>query len=842
MLPAVCSTRAPLLLVLFLSLVYIPLAEPATYYFSSSLGKDSRLDEEVIGSEGMRTPWKTLAKASEKLKLAKPGDKFLFRAGDSWSREKLVIPPLPAGLQPITIGAYHLDASKNPWEKEELPIFDGSSTLLAGNFRWQAWEADSHVMVANLKSAVPDNFVVHHVYINNILFVPPRHPNLRNYNDTVAISPSELLGPFFVTSSKQTPAGTYKGDVIRSPKLATLNKPDGYWVGARAVLRDGVHNWQRVSVIGHSNDTLTLSSAVAASLPIYLYLDGVLSELDSPREAWYDNHGKNLYVFPIPGQPIDLVSLVALSANTPAVVEIAKGAKNLVIENIRFEKSIFGIRSGNYEVPSANQPPPSVVPWAGVYDAGTGEGTATSIVDLKAQSIIMGPMDRNPWLNLSPTGVYNVTVRNCVFLRTDYAMTFHNALPNIVVENNDIGWSLAYGVLSEIDPALSKTWSPKDPPFVVVTGNTVHHIGYMSGFGDGVGIQASRVDNNSLWSIGSTAILGNPMVKNVITQNVIFDFGLQSTGYGAIANANPLASDGEKLYAHNIIVNGKGNWGSVGLPIEDEMEEGGATAIYLGFQLRDFYIFNNSLVNVVGRAIAHDGMTNGTVKDNFVLNDVGEGLFLGFKTNTSLGAVQGNTLATRGKKVLLTLGSSHSGNLKSYRAMGYTTKEVFHAFDRGRNLYCSYVEGMTSPAPDQPVFSIEKYEGSILLINFTNWRSETGDTGGSVCSDSELAQIDSQWRAIDGLLSKYRTESVGREQLLHRLLSASRPFGYREALDPSWVPPKTAGPIVYRKGSSITAEDATIASSAAPPSMKCSPLGTVVSLVLASTIARLLVR
>src|SRR5690606_24323121 len=69
-----------LLLTMALGLI-CSLSSAATYYFSSSSGDDSRNSAQAQNPD---TPWKSISKLNSIFKSLKPGDKILFKSGDTF--------------------------------------------------------------------------------------------------------------------------------------------------------------------------------------------------------------------------------------------------------------------------------------------------------------------------------------------------------------------------------------------------------------------------------------------------------------------------------------------------------------------------------------------------------------------------------------------------------------------------------------------------------------------------------------------------------------------------------------------------------------------------------------
>ena len=92
----------PKLILCFGLLVLCNYAEAATYYFSQSMGDDSRSSAQA---QNPSTPWKSIDKLNAVFKTLQPGDVVLFRRGETYYGS---IKMSKSGAQgrPITLGAY----------------------------------------------------------------------------------------------------------------------------------------------------------------------------------------------------------------------------------------------------------------------------------------------------------------------------------------------------------------------------------------------------------------------------------------------------------------------------------------------------------------------------------------------------------------------------------------------------------------------------------------------------------------------------------------------------------------------------------------------------------------
>ncbi|RZK25797.1 MAG: T9SS type A sorting domain-containing protein [Flavobacterium sp.] len=112
-------------LFLILALLIVGSAHAANYYFSTSIGDDSRT---AIQAQNPSTPWKTLKKLNAFFTNIQPGDSVLFKRGDVWRESLTIIGSLAKKDKQIILSAYGIGnkpvisgADKfNNWTKEGM--------------------------------------------------------------------------------------------------------------------------------------------------------------------------------------------------------------------------------------------------------------------------------------------------------------------------------------------------------------------------------------------------------------------------------------------------------------------------------------------------------------------------------------------------------------------------------------------------------------------------------------------------------------------------------------------------------------------------------------------------
>ena len=104
----------------------------AVYYVSSSSGLDSNPGTLAL-------PFKTIARVNQLQTSLNPGDKVLFRCGDTWQGEMLVLTRSGAAGNPITYSSY-------PQGCADQPVLSGTQAITG----WTAWSGN--IYAANLAS------------------------------------------------------------------------------------------------------------------------------------------------------------------------------------------------------------------------------------------------------------------------------------------------------------------------------------------------------------------------------------------------------------------------------------------------------------------------------------------------------------------------------------------------------------------------------------------------------------------------------------------------------------------------------------------------------------------
>ncbi len=244
-------------------------AANTTYYVSSSEGDDDNDGQSELN------PFETIAKVNS-LALD-PGDRVLFKCGDTWHSEQLVIGDSGAAGNPITFGSYPAGCANKPILSGAQPISEWTSS------------GTPHIYVADLSAGANAGWFAHGV---NQLFrgterLPMgRWPNLDQPDggySTIDAQPS--------------------GDRITDNQL-----PAGNWTGAVAHIRGMRWYILNRQVAGRSGQTLTLNASAGCwgnCTGWGYFINNHLNTLDQEGEWYYDPGSKRVYVYTTGVAPAD---------------------------------------------------------------------------------------------------------------------------------------------------------------------------------------------------------------------------------------------------------------------------------------------------------------------------------------------------------------------------------------------------------------------------------------------------------------------------------------------------------------------------------------------------------
>lgn len=239
-----------------------------TYYVSSSDGDD---DNDGL-SEG--APFATVNKVNS-LDLL-PNDRVLFKCGDVWRADPLIITRSGAAGQPITFGSY-------PAGCADQPVLSGAQPI-AG------WSVDSgNVYVADLsagQNAGKFAYGVNQLFRDGQRLTMGRWPNLDEGDAGYSTIDGQPGGNQIVDN--QLPAGSWNGAVahIKGMRWYILNR----------------------EVTGHAGQTLTLGADAGcwgSCAGWGYFLNHHRDTLDRDGEWYYDAATSRIYIYAAGGAPAD---------------------------------------------------------------------------------------------------------------------------------------------------------------------------------------------------------------------------------------------------------------------------------------------------------------------------------------------------------------------------------------------------------------------------------------------------------------------------------------------------------------------------------------------------------
>ncbi len=228
-------------------------AAPTVYYVSSTDGSDSN------SGADQAHPFRTVAKVNS-LNLA-PGDQVLFKCGDVWRADRLVVSHSGTSGSPIMYSSYPGGCSNQPRLDGTLPVTG-----------WSAYSGN--IYVASF-SAYP----VNQLFRNGRRLTMGRWPNLDAGDGGYATVESQPVGN----------------------KLSLSGLPAVNWSGATIHLK--VIRWSMVNrdVTASSGSTLTLNAAVDCWYGTCkgwgFFINNSLATLDRDGEWYYDKAAKKIYLY-----------------------------------------------------------------------------------------------------------------------------------------------------------------------------------------------------------------------------------------------------------------------------------------------------------------------------------------------------------------------------------------------------------------------------------------------------------------------------------------------------------------------------------------------------------------
>ena len=227
-----------------------------TYYFSSSIGDDSRSSEQAQSSA---TPWKTISKLNSFASSFEAGDVILLKRGDTFYGS-IKLTKSGSATNPITISAFGTGAK---------PVISGLTTLsnwtATGNGIWESYDP---LLGASVNTLL----------INSVAQQIGRYPN------------SNAANKGYLTFEAHTNTS------ITDYELSPVTN----WVGAEVVIRKVYWIMDRNLITSHSGNTLTYKSG-SGYIPWEdnsgYFIQNDIKTLDQFGEWYYNPTNKKMYVY-----------------------------------------------------------------------------------------------------------------------------------------------------------------------------------------------------------------------------------------------------------------------------------------------------------------------------------------------------------------------------------------------------------------------------------------------------------------------------------------------------------------------------------------------------------------
>lgn len=239
------------------------------YYVSSSDGLDS------YNGLSESTPLATVSKVNS-LNL-QPGDQVLFKCGDVWRADPLLVVKSGTVNQPILFSSYPADC-------QNQPILSGAQPI----YGWSAYSGNIFIADLNaVENAGKFGYGINQLFRGTERLILGRWPNI----DTVD-------GGYSTIDSQ--PA---------SNQIADTQLPAVNWNGAVAHIKGMRWYILNRQVTGTSGQTLTLGSSTgcwgSSCVGWGFFLNNHLNTLDQDGEWYYDSGTNRVYLYSVSGLPAD---------------------------------------------------------------------------------------------------------------------------------------------------------------------------------------------------------------------------------------------------------------------------------------------------------------------------------------------------------------------------------------------------------------------------------------------------------------------------------------------------------------------------------------------------------
>jgi len=278
-------------IVLTIVLVSSTTATCKNYYFSTSIGNDSRTSTQA---QNQSTPWKTITKLNAFFSSLLPGDSVLFKRGEVFYGSIRVGKSGISG-SPIVVGAFG----------------NGANPVITGFQNVSGWTASGGGIYTS--SVTTCKSTLNMVTVNNNNTPIGRYPN------TGYLTFESLTGNTSITDNQLT---------------ATPN-----WTGAEVVIRKSRYNIGRNSITNHNASRITYSGGGEIPLVNYGYfIQNSPKTLDLQGEWYLDPVSKKIQMFFGTANP----ALFTVKASTLDTLLYSYGKSFVSFINLDFEGANAG--------------------------------------------------------------------------------------------------------------------------------------------------------------------------------------------------------------------------------------------------------------------------------------------------------------------------------------------------------------------------------------------------------------------------------------------------------------------------------------------------------------------
>ena len=254
-------------------------AASLTYYVSSSGGSDS--------NNGLSTgaPFATIAKVNS-LNL-QPGDRVLFKCGDTWRAEQLVLSKSGLPGAEIYFGSYPAGCANQP--------------VLSGSRPVTGWTLDSGSVYSAVLSLAQFPNGINQLFRSGQRLTLGRWPNLNDPNAGYAFVDAHSAGSDQITDN-DLPAFNWNGAILHIKNI----------------------RWSMIDrqVTATNNHTLTLNKGLSCLISSWAdcvgwgyFINNHRETLDQDGEWFYDEATRRVYLFSGSGAPANIEASVVLDTS-----------------------------------------------------------------------------------------------------------------------------------------------------------------------------------------------------------------------------------------------------------------------------------------------------------------------------------------------------------------------------------------------------------------------------------------------------------------------------------------------------------------------------------------------